>query len=65
MVVRNDSDDFDEKGSMNVMSQNRSMQGNGDVYWDVKQKRVQEQKWVQEREQGLVTVVRYHVVVDR
>ena len=39
---------------MNAMSQNRSMQGNGDVYWDVKQKRVQEQKWVQEWEQGLV-----------
>ena len=45
---------------MNAMSQNRSMQGNGDVYWDVKQKQVQEQKW----EQGLVTVVHYRVVVD-
>ena len=40
------------------------MQGNGDVYWDGKQKRVQEQKWVQEREQGLVTVACYHVIVD-
>ena len=52
------------RGSMNAMSQNRSMQGNGDVYWDVKQKQVQEQKRVQEREQGLVTVACYHVIVD-
>ena len=52
------------QGSMNAMSQNRSMQGNGDVYWDAKQKWVQEQKRVQEREQGPVTVVRYHVIVD-
>ena len=46
---------------MNAMSQNRSMQGNGDVYWDVKQKWVQQ---VQEREQGPVTVARYRVIVD-
>ena len=52
------------RGLMNVMSQNRSMQGTGDVYWDAKQKRVQEQKWVQEQEQGPVTVVHYRVVVD-
>ena len=40
------------------------MQGNGGVYWDAKQKQVQEQKWVQEWEQGPVTVARYHIVVD-
>ena len=52
------------QGSMNAMSQNWSMQGNGGVYWDAKQKQVQEQKWVQEWEQGPVTVARYHIVVD-
>ena len=49
---------------MTVMSQNRSMQGNEDMYWDVKQKHVQEQKRVQEQEQGPVTVVHYCIVVD-
>ena len=49
---------------MNAMSQNQSMQGNGDIYWDAKQRWVQEQKRVQEWEQGPVTVARYHVVVN-